>query len=434
VGANAPAPVGANAPAVAPGAPGLPAAAPPRRRRRNAVARARLWLTAAAVAGYLPALGVPFRRWLDFAAFYAGGQLSGTSHLLDPVAVVLLQASQGLPPTPFVSPPFVALAYAPMSALPYDLAAVIQVAVMLAALLAGAAFWGDALGLPRRWAVLGALAWGPASASVVSGQLDTLALLLTGLAVRALTARRPIPAGVAIALLAIKPQVTIGAGLGALQRLGSRGIAALLGVGAVLYGLSAVASGGDAIWPQRWIAALTDYSHADFQANGWQASSPVSLGVRWWLGSDNPLFLGLGVAVAALVVGAVLGILAGPRARANLATAFGASGPALEIAIATALWLVVSPHLWVYDATLLLPAVGLWVVVARAAGWPARDVALIASTFGAAALWPIGGVLGLTDLPLIVAGVPLALARAIGLLGHVPAEHAPAIFPTNSST
>lgn len=400
-------------------------------RPSAAARRARLWLTAAVIAGYLPAVGVPLRRWLDFAAFYAGGQLAGTTHLLDPVAVVLLQASEGIPPTPFVSPPFVALAYAPLAALPYDLAAIVQVAVMLAALVGGAALWGDALGLPRRWAVLGALAWGPASASVVSGQIDTLVLLLTGLAVRFLASGRRVPAGVAIALLACKPQVALGAGVGALRRLGAAGLAAVAVVGTALYGVSALAVGGDLLWPRGWLATLASYSTPDYQANGWQASNPVALGIRWWLASHEPAFVVAGVAVAALVVGLALGALSSRRGRAVLAAL---PAPAAEVALATALWLVVSPHLWVYDATLLLPAIGLWVVVARRAGWPRPESILLAGTFVAAALWPLGGVLGLTALPVVVAGVPLMLARALGLLGHVAPEGRAAMFPTDSPT
>lgn len=437
----------------------MPAAADPQavdpqaRSRRRAAQRARLWLTAAAIAGYLPVLGVPLRRWLDFAAFYVGGQLVGTMSLLDPQFVAARQVLAGLPPTPFVSPPFVALAYAPLAALPYDLAALIQVAVMLAALLGGAALWGDALGLPRRWAVLGALAWGPASASVVSGQVDTLLLLLSGLAVRFLATERRVPAGLAVALLACKPQVAIGAGLGAVRRLGAAGLASVAALGAVLYGLSAIAVGGDLLWPRAWLATLASYSTKDFAANGWQASSPVSLGVRWWLASSNPILLIAGVAVGAVIVGVVLGALSTRRAHEPLA-ALGAgtgakpgakpgtehgrtlapSSAAAEVAIGTALWLVVSPHLWVYDATLVLPAIGLWAAAANRAGWPRSDVLWLAGTFAAAALWPVGGVLGLTPLPVIVAGVPILLARALGLLGHGAARGRAGMFPTDSPT
>ena len=50
-----------------------PAAAPAGWRGAWTPARARLWLIAAAVAAWLPLLGVPLRGWLDFCAFYAAG-------------------------------------------------------------------------------------------------------------------------------------------------------------------------------------------------------------------------------------------------------------------------------------------------------------------------------------------------------------------------
>ena len=79
---------------------------------------------------------------------------------------------------------------------------------------------------------------------------------------------------------------------------------------------------------------------------------------------------------------------------------------------------VISPHAWVYDATLLLPALG--VLAARAArrGWPWQDRWWLAAAFGIALLWPLGGVVGVTaDAP---AGARDALraARARTLLAR----------------
>ena len=381
--------------------------------------RARLWLSAAAIAGYLPALGAPLRHWLDFAAFYAGGQLVFQRSLLDPLAVVLLQVSQGLPPTPFVSPPFVALAYAPLTALPYDLAALLQVLAMAGALVAGTVLWADALGLPRRWALLGALAWGPASATVASGQVDTVALLLTGAAVRLLADGRRPAAGLAIALLAFKPQLTFGAGLGALRHLGRSGVAAMLAGGAVLYALAAVAVGGDPAWPVRWVTTLQSYSAADFAANGWQASSPVSLGLRAALAAGDPVIAsvaaGLGVAVAIAVAWWSL-------------RRWSPSSVATDVAMWSAVGLVLSPHLWVYDATLLLPAIGALAAAAGRAGWPAADRAFLTLVFAAGVLWPFGGFLGITLVPLAGVAIPLRL----GLSSHMAVRSGPAIFSGDS--
>lgn len=381
--------------------------------------RARLWLSAAAIAGYLPALGAPLRHWFDFAAFYTGGRLVFQPNLLDPLTVVLLQVQRGLPPTPFVSPPFLALAYAPLTALPYDLAALIQVGAMAAALVAGAALWADALGLPRRWAILGALAWGPASASVASGQVDTFALLLTGAAVRLLADGRRPAAGLAIALLAFKPQLTFGAGLGTLRHLGRGGLATLLAGGVVLYALAAVAVGGDLAWPVRWASTLESYSAADFAANGWQASSPVSLGLRAAIAVADPVLAAvcaaLGIAVAIVVAWWSLRHWS-PRS------------VAADVAMWTAVGLVLSPHLWVYDATLLLPAIGALAAMAGRAGWRAADRALLTLVFGAGALWPFGGFLGFTLVPLAVVAIPLRL----GLSGHMAIRRGAGIVSVDS--
>ncbi|MBI3751614.1 MAG: DUF2029 domain-containing protein [Chloroflexi bacterium] len=381
--------------------------------------RARLWLSAAAIAGYLPTLGAPLRHWFDFAAFYTGGRLVFQASLLDPLAVVLLQVSSGLAPTPFVSPPFLALAYAPLTALPYDLAALLALLAMAAALVGGALLWADALGLPRRWALLGALAWGPASASVASGQIDTLALLLSGAAVRLLADGRRAAAGLAIALLAFKPQLTFGAGLGALRYLGRGGIVALLAGGAVLYALAAAAVGGDLGWPGRWVATLQSYSAADFAANGWQASSPVSLGLRAAIAVGDPVLAAVAVALGVSVAIAVAWWSLRRWSPASVA---------VDVAMWSAIGLVLSPHLWVYDATLLLPAIGALAAAARRAGWPATDRAILPLVFMAGALWPFGGFLGITLVPLAVVAIPLRL----GLSGHMAALGAAGIVTLDS--
>ena len=68
--------------------------------------------------------------------------------------------------------------------LPYGVAAALHVALMLALLVVAARVGADLLGLPRRWAMLGALAWGPAAAGVASGQNTSVALLLVVLSAR----------------------------------------------------------------------------------------------------------------------------------------------------------------------------------------------------------------------------------------------------------
>ena len=105
--------------------------------------RVRLWLGAAIVAAWLPLLGVGLRGWLDFSAFYAAGALAFTPELTSLPAVVAYQQAHGLPITPWVYPAGLALLYVPFSWLPYDMAAMLNVALD-ARMLALAAWIGGA--------------------------------------------------------------------------------------------------------------------------------------------------------------------------------------------------------------------------------------------------------------------------------------------------
>jgi hypothetical protein len=94
-----------------------------------------------------------------------------------------------------------------------------------------------------------------------------------------------------------------------------------------------------------------------------------------------------------------------------------------SVAIACALGLVVSPHAWVYDATLLLPALSLLALDASRSGWPTRAIRAFVVAYALAILWPFGWIVGLTPIVLVVVGVALALvpggaARRVLALGE----------------
>lgn len=350
------------------------------------------------MAAWLPVVGVPLRGWLDFAAFYAAGHFVGTSRMYDAGAVVRFEVEHGMQPVPFVYPASVALLYAPFAALPLWLAATVHLALMVAALVWAATIWADLIGLERRWAVLGALAWGPAAASAVSGQNATLILLLLALATRALVDGRPVVAAVLGGLSLGKPQLGAAVAFGALLRGGAIAVLALLAAGLVHLVAGAIAVGGDPGWPGTWLRAVSDYTREDFLANGWQASSLPSLGSRIGIaaGSTLPFVAFLAVAVVLAVVALRrVGRMTAPWAMAALA----------------AVAILVSPHAWVYDATLLLPALGLLAVEAGRRGWPTAAVRAFVVAFAIASTWPLGGFLGFTLLPLVVVAVPLAVGR-----------------------
>jgi Glycosyltransferase family 87 len=361
--------------------------------------RARVWLAAAAIAAYLPVLGVPFRTWLDFSAFYAAGSLAFTPDVARIAPIVSFEVARGLPPTPFVYPAGVALLYAPFAALPYDLAAALHVVVMLVLLLVAACWGARLLGIPRGWATLGALAWGPAAAGVVSGQNTSLALLLTVVAAAALARGQESISGLAAGLLAYKPQ--LGAPLAGVLLLRGRwrALAAIAVVIALQYAAGVLATGGNLSWPRDWLDAVSGYTTADFLDNGWQAISLPALGTRLELLSGLP---GL----------ALTGYLIGIAAIAACVPALRRLPPLDSIALACALGLLVSPHAWVYDATLLLPALGVFAARARRRGWPWGDRWLLAAAYAIGLTWALGGFVGLTLVPVLVVGAPLVLVAS----------------------
>jgi hypothetical protein len=377
--------------------------------------RARLWLIAAVVTVYVPIIGVPFRGWFDFAAFYTAGKLAFSDALIRLGDVPLYQLQNGLPITPWVYPASLALVYVPLAQLPYAAAGALHFLIMTAFLVVAAWIGAAVYELPRRWAVLGALAWAPAAASALSGQNATMALLLTvlvaaglksieqrrALGIRAGVRSRLVGVGAAVGVLLYKPQL-------AAPLVGTLGwrsawisLLAIVAALGVHYGLGVIATGGNTAWPIDWMTPLSQYNEEDVRINGWQyVSAPGFLG-RLGLLVDRPLLGYVGYAFAGLVVLASL-----PALRRW-------SGPA-AIALASAVGLVASPHALTYDATLLLPALALFARAAMDRGWPARDRWLLFGAYVLAVSWPVGGAIGF--VPLVFAVI---LAPAI-LLGWGP--------------
>ena len=361
--------------------------------------RARLWLIAAVVAAWLPALGMPLRDWLDVSAFYAAGSLAFTSEVTELAAITAFQDEAGLPITPFVYPAGMALPYAPLSALPYGLAAAVHLLLMLAALAAAALLWALLGGLgpiSRRWYVVGALAWGPAAAGVISGQNTSVALLLVVTVAWALARNHQVLAGIAAGLLAYKPQ--LGVPMMGLLLLRTRWVALVVSV--AMFGLHYVAgvlaTGGAFDWPAAWLHTVGEYQEADFVANGWQSISLPSFGRQLEILTGVPGLVYLGFIIAAAVLLLCL------RAMRRL--------PAPEaVALAAACGLLISPHAWVYDATLLLPALAVMAARAQRRGWPWQDRWWIALAYIIALTWPLGGGLGFTLVPILVVAAPFAL-------------------------
>jgi hypothetical protein len=374
-------------------------------------------VTTAIVAAWLPVVGVPLRGFLDTSAFYTAAQFAFTPDVVRLTPIVLAEQAAGRPISPYLYTPLFALLYVPLSWLPYALAAAISAALMFAALIGAALLGARLFDLPRRWAVLGTLAWGPAAASVLGGQNVTFALLLALLAGWVM-AREPAPrsrvarfaemgAGLAIGILAYKPQFAAPvAGLALLRRRWLI-VAATVAALAAHYAISVVVAGGNLAWPLDWLATLNAYSDVDLATNGWSAISLPTLFAR--IGPGPAALSGLpgfqGWAVIGYLLAAILILVSIPALRRLPVPR--------ALALAMALGLLITPHAWVYNATLLLPAIAVFGSSAKQRGWPWQDRWLMATIYLIGLTWPLGGVVGVT-------AVPIAVMLAVPLLAGWP--------------
>ena len=389
----------------------------------------------AGIAAWLPLLGMPARGWLDFSAFYAAGALAFGPEVMDLTAIATYQADRGLPNTPFLYPPGLAIAYAPLTGLPYDLAAALHVGVQASALLAAAALAGRVYGIPQRWAIMGTIAWAPAAAGVLSGQNSAVLLLLivgaTWAVGRSPTASTPVHrrwlaglAGFVIGLAVYRPHMGLPVlGLIVWRRAWTAaGVA--VAVTAIHYGLGLAATGGALDWPARWLSNITAATANDFESVGWQVIGlPGTLG-RISVGGSAP-----GAVIGPALIGYAIGLVVilsalGPLRRWDAKRA---------IALTCALALFAGPRGFAYDGTMLLPAIAVLVRDGLDRGWPWTYRWILAAAYGIALIWPLGGLLGVNPLAIVVLATPFVLlgrgpfrafgppddaARTVGILGR----------------
>ncbi|MDE3102324.1 MAG: DUF2029 domain-containing protein [Chloroflexota bacterium] len=291
-----------------------------------------LGVASVAAAGVLASAAAEPAR-MDFVAQYAAARLvldGRPAAVLDPSAV--LAAERAASPAreallPFVQVPAVALAFAPLAALPFDVAfllfAVIDVLII-----------ASALALLRRGGALPAalLFLAPPSAvAVAQGQLTPVVLLLAAIALRA----GPRAGGLALGLTLLRPQTApllLLAGLvdPARRAWTVAGAAAIVTVSALVVGADGLV---------RYAATLAD-------ASSWTVAGTLGLGgsVGW---SGLALLVGapwLGLVLPA--VSLLVGVVATLRA------------PGPSRVSTSAVWsLLAAPHVLLHDAVLAYPAV-----------------------------------------------------------------------------
>jgi len=196
----------------------------------------------------------------DFRGFYYAGEYARTgqsAHLYDRIEEIL---RGGRVETPFMHPPIVALLFAPISYLPYPVALALFVIASIACWLFACSILErelrDTPALHETWLVL---RFAPIAYSLAYGQMT--ALLAAPLAGFVVSLRRKNDglAGLALGLLAIKPQMLVGLMVYlALQRR-FRAVIVTIATGAAVSGASFV------VFPE----AARTYARVSSQMLGW---------------------------------------------------------------------------------------------------------------------------------------------------------------------
>ena len=196
----------------------------------------------------------------DFRGFHYAGEYARTgqsAHLYDRIEEIL---RGGRVETPFMHPPIVALLFAPISFLPYPVALVTFFIASIACWLLACRMLERELGdeSPTRetWLLV---RFAPIAYSLAYGQMTALLAVPLAFFVVSLRRKRDGLAGLALGLLAIKPQMVVGLLVYlALQRR-LRAILATIASGAVVTGASFV------VFPE----AARTYTRVSSQMLGW---------------------------------------------------------------------------------------------------------------------------------------------------------------------
>jgi hypothetical protein len=364
------------------------------RARRRLWAVAGIWtgflLTAfnvyAGVVTYIP----QFRVRNDFRLVYGAALLAwrdGYAHLYDLAAQKAVAERLGAYWSPYLNPPPLSWLGTPFLALPFDVAIVVWTALLAAGVLL--AWWLVAPGVGlTRWAHL-ALFVGlfPTAFGVMVGQPVALVAAAVAAAWWLGEHRRPVLAGLALSLVAIKPQLALLVPLCLLVAGQRRLFVAWLAATAVMVAVAVLLLGADGL--QRYRDALS-------LATQWEPTRRYAIA--------GPLGLGPQIYLVEVVVVAVA-VLAAWRHRH--------AGPGLPTAIGVVASLLFTPYVGFQDFAMLVLAG--WLVLRSGA------------TNFQVALMVVG--YALLELALVVLAVPILLAEAAFLLLLLQSPRVPALGP-----
>ncbi|MEP7306000.1 MAG: glycosyltransferase family 87 protein [Acidobacteriota bacterium] len=322
-------------------------------------------------------LGAPSGR--DFVRLYVLGRVVADRHgdalydleAFNAIKLALFPALTADPyPQPY--PPHVGLYFAPMARLPYPHALVSW--IVGSVLLFGAASWWAArlTGLPgaQSAALLGlALAFPPLVEVKSFGQATAIPLASFVLGWRFLLNDRSVLAGAAFGLLAVKPQLAVPLGVVAIAQGRWRMVA-----GAAL----SVAAQAAVTWWWLGPSVFVHYLSYVRQFPTFVDSFQRDLTQTHSLRSLFALLVPAGPASAAYF--ATAGIVLWQTVRACRA----ARDVGLAMSVLIMASVLVSPHLYIYDAAVMLPAL----VYLLASGWGSTESSARKTVVGALLLYP----------------------------------------------
>ena len=335
----------------------------------------------------------------DFPAFYGAGSIvwSGDiDQLYDPIRQQAEQTELGLDGyLAFAYAPHVAAAYAPLSALDFQLAYAVHTLLMTAAFVAAVLVLSKPAPILRRWRwplIAAGLTFYPLFAAIGGGQNAPLTMLLLALVWRGLEDDRPAIVGIAAGLLLYRPQYALGVvGLLVLSRQG-RAVLWAVTVGVITWAVTAVALGVG--WLSTWFDKVVPFVERDAEVNASNSISILGFLQAAW-GADARPAVVVGALGAALVVIALMWLWANPN-RFSIADRMGA----MAIGV-----ILISPHTMFYDASLvLLAGVAMLQRSVESADPDARTAAMKVAilVWFAALLHVLGDGIGATPLALVV--------------------------------
>ena len=346
----------------------------------------------------------------DYAARWTAGRLlldGRLGSLYDPAVQAAMQqqelGSTGL--SWFVSPPFVAILFAPLAVVPYWLSCALWSAISVGALFLSLRLlqplapsvlkerWGSVI-----WLIIASY---PVLELVGGGQDTTLVLLAIVLGIRLLNAGCDLGAGGVLALGCIKPQLLFLVPALLLCQRRFRALSAFFSLGMALVAVSMFMVGPDVFHSWLELPHSQPYATAVQQDQAWKAVSASA-----WLTAVAPPIGGSSMQWATTAVGlafCIPGIVA-VRSRGVV----GLTDWALVLAVTV----VASPHFMAYDLVLAIPVL---MGLAECA-WTAVTRVSLAVTF--VLLWliaPLHALVGSAPWPLRAIGAPWAALAFIVL-------------------